>query len=94
MILKTPFGYIDLFGTCEGRTLIGAVVLIVALVWWCEWGKVKCFCVEIKKLAGLPKDTPCCRCHGSGRVRRGWVSGLFRQVFHFLQMGCEDKHKK
>lgn len=25
----------------------------------------------------------CTTCHGSGRVRRRWISGLIRRVFHF-----------
>ena len=43
MILKTPFGYIDLLHTWEGWTLIGAVVLfLAALVWWMEWALGNC----------------------------------------------------
>ena len=41
MILKTPFGYIDLLHTWEGWTLIGAVLMALAvLAWWMERGKV------------------------------------------------------
>ena len=84
MILKTPFGYIDLFGTWEGWTLIGVVLAPGALLWWMEFGKVKCPVCKGKKYVsyfgqhGLEYDD-CPVCHGTGRVRRRYVS-------HFLQI--------
>jgi hypothetical protein len=89
MIIKTPFGYIDLFQTWEGWTLIGAVVLALAVLAWMEWGKI--WCSSCRGGGVLPGGVPnsseirlytCPSCHGSGRVRRGWVS-------HFLRMASE-----
>jgi hypothetical protein len=82
MIIKTPFGYIDLFQTWEGWTLIGAVVLALAILAWMERGKVRCLCdchVHDNKYT----QSKCPPCHGSGRVRRAWISGLIGRVFHF-----------
>jgi hypothetical protein len=83
MILKTPFGYIDLFGTWEGWTLIGVVVLLIALLWWMEFGKVKCKKCKVTAIPGhiyaITHWEKCPVCHGSGRVRRGWISRLWRR---------------
>ena len=84
MILKTPFGYIDLLHTWEGWTLIGAVVLfLAALVWWMEWGKVKCWysCCQrgVVYFGGYAGSIDCPVCHGTGRVRRRWISRLWRR---------------
>lgn len=104
MILKTPWGYIDLFGTWEGWTLIGAVVTLAALLYWLEWGKVfrktsingcsvytfdriglfsrlaeHVFTEKCKCGLGRHCVITCVICHGTGRVRRGWISGLWRR---------------
>lgn len=84
MILKTPFGYIDILHTWEGWTLIGLIALAVLALWWMEWGKVGCDkcdgggqggCDIYTKRRKAVEDLPC---HGSGRVRRGWISKLFK----------------
>ena len=81
MILKTPWGYIDLLHTWEGWMLIGAVVSLAALLYWMEWGKVKCPCNCHKpEWAASYKGTECHMCHDSGRVRRRCVSRFLRMV--------------
>jgi hypothetical protein len=81
MILKTPFGYIDLLHTWEGWTLICAVVLLLALLYWMERGKVKCKVCDGIGAHNIENMYPwsCPVCHGTGRVRRGWISRLWRR---------------
>jgi hypothetical protein len=62
------------------------VIPAVLALWWMEWGKVKCKGVRIPieytsigRVDGITHDKLFCVCHGTGRVRRGWISGLFKR---------------
>lgn len=99
ILLKTPWGYIDLLHTWEGWTLIGVVVLLALAVYWMEWGEAKCPAFSkakgiTHKIRSINLNWDCPVCHGSGRVRRAWISGLIGRVFHFLRMWSKAKRGK
>lgn len=59
------------------------VVIALAVLAWMEWGKVRCLCgngiVNYCDTKGEWNAEKCRDCHGSGRVRRRWISGLIRR---------------
>jgi hypothetical protein len=68
--------------TPEHLILLAALIAcLVYLIVRLEWGKVVCFCVYGKSKQGWTWQG-CTNCHGSGRVRRRWISKHWRKRGH------------